>query len=638
MEDRLTYLREKAAALPRSPGVYIMHNAEGTVIYVGKSRSLRDRVSQYFHGAHDPKTTKMAANVHDFRFVVCTTEMEALALENSLIKQYAPKYNVRLKDAKSYPYIRISIKEQYPRISVTRRRAADGSLYFGPYSSAQTAYGVLSSLERTLGIPSCKKQFPEAIGKDRPCVFFQIGRCVGLCSGKVSQTEYRELVERAAVVLRGGTRDILVDLTEKMNRAAEELEFEKAARYRDGVAALRRLGEKQKAVGSPDVECDVVGLHIASFENADVRFRDCASIFYIRSGYISDSEHFFFGSDEILPENLGTPTQETDALNEEDSPLSAFIVGLYQTREYIPREILLSFELPEHEIDLLTEYVSERAGHRVTIRTPRRGAGRYLCDMAIEDAKTHAENTRLRENGAEKTLARLASLLSLEVYPSRIEAYDISNLGKEHITAGMVVMIDGKFKKSEYRTFNIRNQEQPDDYAAMTEAISRRMAHIATKGDENDPLAAYPDLILLDGGKGHVGVIRELLDRLGFNVPVFGMVKDDHHKTRTITTEEYEVNIARYPDVFKLVYGIQEETHRYAVGRMTRAKQKTLTSSTLENVRGIGPKKARLLLSHFSSMKALKAASVDQLRAVEGISQTDAESIYEYFRTEKNSV
>lgn len=669
--DRLGYLREKAAVLPRSPGVYLMQNAGGHVIYVGKSRSLRDRVSQYFHGSHDPKTTKMASSVYDFRFVTCNTEMEALALENSLIKQYTPKYNIKLKDSKSYPYIKITVREQYPRIVMTRKRLTDGNLYFGPYSSTQTVYSVISSLERTLGIPTCRKQFPEAIGKERPCVFAQIGRCVGLCTGKISQTEYREIMDRAAAILRGGTQEVIASLTEQMNRAAEALEFETAARCRDSIAALRKLGEKQKAVGAPDVECDVIGLHLTSFESDDIKFRDCASIFYIRSGYISDTEHFLFGAEEILPSKKqaeqaeqtsngdesapdeGAPDESApdesvpdegvpdegvpeESVPEEDSPLSAFLTALYQTREYIPREILLSFELPDHEIDLLTEYLANLAGHAVTIRTPKRGAGRYLCEMAVEDAKTHAENTRKQETGMEKTLVNLASLLKLEVFPARIEAYDISNLGSEHITAGMITLIDGKYKKDWYRTFKIKEQEQPDDYAAMRQTLTRRLRHIA-EAKENDPLATAPDLILLDGGKGHVSVIEELLRSLGYAIPVFGMVKDDHHKTRTLTTAEEEVNIARRADVFRFLYGIQEEVHRYTVAQMTNAKRKTLTTSALEEIKGIGPKKAKLLIAHFSSLKALKSASVQELGAVEGISQGDAEAIYAHFRSAKQS-
>ena len=279
ISKNIEHLRSKSAALPRVPGVYIMENEAGNVIYVGKSRSLRDRVSQYFHGVHDTKTTKMAASVHDFRFITCTTEMEALALENSLIKQYTPKYNIRLKDAKAYPYIRIDVKSEWPRISMSRKRVPDGSLYFGPYSSTQTVFSVIAHLERSLGIPTCKKRFPEDIGSSRPCVYYQIGRCMGICTGRVDNAVYREAIGRAADILRGGTRDVIRELTEKMNRAAEELEFEEAARCRDTIEAMRKLGERQKAVGSPDVECDVIGLHLTSFDGENVKFRDCVPSF-----------------------------------------------------------------------------------------------------------------------------------------------------------------------------------------------------------------------------------------------------------------------------------------------------------------------------------------------------------------------
>ncbi len=619
LSKNIEYLREKSAALPRVPGVYIMQNEAGHVIYVGKSRSLRDRVSQYFHGAHDTKTTKMAASVHDFRFITCTTEMEALALENSLIKQYNPKYNIRLKDAKSYPYIRIDVKSQWPRISMSRKRIPDGSLYFGPYSSTQTVYGVIAQLERTLGIPTCKKRFPQDIGAGRPCVYYQIGRCMGVCTGRVENERYREAIDRASDILRGGTRDVIAQLTEKMNRAAEELEFEEAARCRDAIEAMRKLGERQKAVGSPDVECDVIGLHLTSFEGENVKFRDCATVFYIRSGYIADSEHFLFGSDEIAG------VSEAD---DEDSPLSAFILSLYQSREFIPPEILLSFELPEHDRLLLSDYLSERAEHRVTLRTPKKGASKYLCDMTVTDAEKHSENAAKRDKNDERTLVSLASLLQLEVVPERIEAYDISNLGDEHITAGMVVAIDGRMKKSEYRTFGIKSKVTQDDYAAMREAISRRLTHIGVEGDS---MEACPDLILLDGGKGHVSVIRELMQETGFEIPVFGMVKDEHHKTRTLTDDAGEVNIARQADVFRLIYGIQEEVHRYTIGHMTNAKRKTMRTSSLEKIPGIGPAKAKALTSHFKSFAALKTASPESLAEVKGISQKDAEAVYRHF-------
>lgn len=625
LSKNIEHLRSKAAALPRSPGVYIMENEAGKVIYVGKSRSLRDRVSQYFHGAHDTKTEKMAASVNDFRFITCTTEMEALALENSLIKQYTPKYNIRLKDAKGYPYIRIDIKSEWPRISMSRRRIPDGSLYFGPYSSAQTVFRVIAQLERSLGIPSCKKRFPADIGVSRPCVYYQIGRCMGVCTGRISKEDYREIIERTANILRGGTREVISELTEKMNTASENLEFEEAARCRDAIDAMRKLGEHQKAVGSPDTECDVIGLNLTSFDGEDVKFRDCAAVFYIRSGYIADTEHFLFGSDEIYG------VSEAD---DDDSPLSAFIMSLYRSREYIPYDILLSFELPEHDRLLLSDYLSELAEHRVVIRTPKRGASRGLCEMAVSDAKTHSENAAKRDKNSERTLVSLASILHLEVVPERIEAYDISNLGNEHITAGMVAAVDGKLKKSEYRTFGIQSTDTQDDYAAMREAISRRLSHI---GIEGDSMEDCPDLILLDGGRGHVSVIRELMRELGMEIPVFGMVKDEHHKTRTLTDDTGEVDITRHADVFRFIYGIQEEVHRYTVLHMTGAKRKTMKTSSLESIKGIGPAKSKALLEHFSSFSDLKKASADELSEVNGISRKDAEAVYEYFHKVSNS-
>ena len=628
LSKNIVYLREKAAALPRSPGVYIMENESGKVIYVGKSRSLRDRVSQYFHGSHNAKTAKMAANVHDFRFVNCDTEMEALALENSLIKQYTPKYNIKLKDAKSYPYIKINVKSDYPRITMTRKRVPDGSLYFGPYSSTSTVFTAINEIERTLGIPSCKREFPEEIGKERPCVYYQIGRCMGPCTGKGTPEEYRDAIDRAADILRGGTRDVIVSLGEKMKRASDALEFEEAAKYRDAIDSIKRLGERQKAVGSPDVECDVIGLHLTHYSDDSVKFRDCATVFYIRSGYIADSEHFLFGGDEITPY-----TEQTDDGDDGDTPLGAFIMSLYQSREYIPSEILLSFEIPEHDRLLLADYLTERAGHLVYLKTPKKGASRYLCDMAVKDAAHHSENSAKREKDDERTLVNLASLLSLEVLPERIEAYDISNLGDEHITCGMVVAVGGKMKKSEYRTFGIRSTDGQDDYAAMTEAVSRRLDHIGVEGDS---MSAYPDLLLLDGGKGHVSVIKALLAEKGYDIPVFGMVKDEHHKTRTLTDGEQEINIARHADVFRLIYGIQEEVHRYSVGRMTGAKRKTLRHSTLEKIPGIGPTKAKALLTHFGSLTAVKNADLASLGFTKGITEPDARAVYEYFRNNEN--
>ena len=607
-------LRSKAAALPHSPGVYIMRGADGNVIYVGKSRSLRDRVSQYFHGSHDIKTQRMADSVYDFEFIVCSTEMEALTLENRLIKHHTPKYNMKLKDAKSYPYIRLNVKSDYPKISMTRTRLADGALYFGPYSSTQTVYSVIASLEKTLGIPSCKKKFPADIGKSRPCVNYQIGRCVGLCTGNISKEEYKEIIATAADILRGGTSGAIKALTEEMYRFSESMEFEKAARCRDTVSALKKLGEKQTAVSSPDVECDVFGFCPA---NNTASGHDSISVFYIRSGYVADRDHFLFDDSAIVD-------------GEDESPVMSFITRLYSSREYIPREILLSFELSDSDSELLGDYLSEKAGRKVYVKTPKRGASKSICDLATEDAKLHAENKVSKHKATEKMLGRLAEMLSLEVFPERIEAFDISNLGSEHITAGMVAAVDGKLVKSEYRSYSIRSITAPDDYSAMKEAVLRRMAH-AGETLADGSRAPSPDLLLLDGGIGHVNVVEEALAEGNYYVPVFGMVKDDRHKTRTLVSSSGEIDISKQTDIFRFIYSIQEEVHRYTVGRMTNAKRKTLKRSTLENIDGIGPAKAKKLLRHFGSMTAVKNATADELKAVGGITEKDANNIIAYY-------
>ncbi len=668
--ETLEYLRRKAALLPKSPGVYIMENACGKVIYVGKSRALKNRVSQYFHGSHDLKTTKMASNVNDFRYITCDTEMEALVMENNLIKQYNPKYNILLKDSKSYPYIRITDGE-YPRVVLSRRRDEKG-MFFGPYSGAGVVYSVISTLERVLGLPSCKRKFPEDIGKGRPCVYRQIGRCCGVCAGDVSAAEYAELIGCAVQFLKGNTDAVEKSLYDRMLRASDEERYEEAARCRDALTSLKKLGQTQKTQLPRDTDCDVVAF--ASHEGCD-----CAAVIYIRGGKICDSEYFTFGADEItgagstqsMADSTGSMTGETvgeksmadgtggedktasagivpngaadvdcaepddggDEESVEETPMSAFIVGLYRGREYIPPEILLSFDMPEGEKNLIGAYLGERAGHKVTLRTPKRGEARSLCLMAQRDAVRHSETRRKRDEDDERVLVRLASLLSLEVVPQRIEAYDISNLGSEHITAGMIVADGGKLRKSDYRVFRIKGQDAPDDYSAMRQTLMRRIAHI---GDgEDTSLSTEPDLILLDGGAGHVGVARELFRDADCHIPVFGMVKDEHHKTRTLVSDTNEVSIAREAEVFRFIYKLQEEVHRFTVSRMSAAKRKTLKTSSLEKISGIGPAKAKKLMSHFKTLSALKEASEEEISAVSGISRADAEAVFAFFN--KNS-
>jgi excinuclease ABC subunit C len=605
-EDRRRLL-ERANSLPLSPGVYIMKDKGGRVVYVGKSRKLKNRVSQYFqNGEKNIKTARMVASVHDFEYFLCDTEIEALTLENTLIKQHAPKYNIRLKDAKSYPYIKIT-DESYPRLVMTRKRERDGGRYFGPYSGTSTVFSVIDTLRRTLGLPSCKRKFPRDIGRERPCLYYQMGRCCGPCTGKVSEEAYDKLISLAADILRGKTAEARRNLTAQMYAYAEEEHYEAAARCRDTIAALDKLSEKQTVVASPDAEQDVIGY-------AEDELAACVSIFYIRGGAVIDKEDHLVGADRIF----------------EEESLGSFICEHYRARGYVPRTVLVSFELDEDERGALSEYLSQMAGHRVTVRTPERGPMRALAELVCANAAERIRQYRRDAEQDEGALGRLAELLELESYPSRIEAYDISNLGAEHLTAGMVVCEDGKFAKSEYRYFKIKTVEGPDDYASMREALFRRLSHLS---DDSGSFSRCPDLILLDGGRGHVATVRELLDEMELQIPVFGMVKDEFHKTRALCTDTEEISIARERQVFPLIYRLQEEVHRFTVSRMDAAKRKTLTHSSLTKIRGIGDAKAKALLSAFGGMTGVKAATVEELRAVKGISRADAQTIYETFHS-----
>ena len=603
-------LLDKANSLPLTPGVYIMKDREGKVIYVGKSRKLKNRVSQYFQNSEKSvKTARMVAMVRDFEYFLCDTEMEALTLENTLIKQHNPKYNIRLKDAKSYPYIKIT-DESYPRLIMTRKRDKDKGKYFGPYSGVSTVFSVLDTLRRVLALPSCNRRFPRDIGKERPCLYYQMGRCCGPCTGKVSEEEYAATVALASDILRGNTGEVKRRLTEQMYAHAEAERFEAAARCRDTIAALDRLRQKQTVVASPDTEQDVIG-----FFGDEVA--SCVSVFYIRAGAVVDKEEFLAGGERILDEET----------------LGAFICEHYRLREHIPKQILLSFALDSDEMEGLSQYLTQIAGHKVTLRTPERGQAHTLCELVRSNAAEKVRQYRLDAEKDEGALVRLAELLELPGYPARIEAYDISNLGTEHLTAGMIVCEDGKFNKSDYRYFKIKSVEgTTDDYASMREALDRRLAHLE---DGEGSYAKLPDLILLDGGRGHVGVVRELMEERGLDIPVFGMVKDDFHKTRALCTEDGEISIARENAVFVLVYRIQEEVHRFTVSRMDAAKRKTLTHSTLTKIKGIGDAKAKALLQAFGGITGVKNATEEELAAVKGISRTDAAHIRAYYDSKK---
>ncbi len=607
--ERLERLLDKANTLPLRPGVYIMKNASDEVIYVGKSRKLKNRVSQYFQNSQkDYKTTKMVASVNDFDFFLCDTEMEALTLENVLIKEHYPKYNINLKDSKSYPYIKVTVSEEYPRLVVTRTRGSDKSRYFGPYSGTSVAYNIVDTICKTLGLPSCKRQFPRDIGKERPCIYYQIGQCMGSCKKGSPKEDYDAAVATALRVLGGDFSLAKEELEKRMYRLAELENFEAAAKCRDSIAALEKISERQKVVSSPKAEQDVVALY--SDDKCSV-----ISVFYVRAGMLVDKDEFVFSADEIVTVD----------------EISTFLCGLYHTREYIPKEILLYDEVDAETVEALSELLTEKAGHKVNVHSPKRGEMRKLCRMVYDNAAEKAAKFKEASERDNKMLIKLASLLSLDEPPMRIEAYDISNLGKEHITAGMVVAENGKLKKKDYRSFSIRTTDGIDDYGAMREALSRRLAHLT---DEDGSFSHRPDLILLDGGAGHVSTVRALLKELKLAIPVYGMVKDEHHKTRALSDGENDISIAREQSVFVFIYGLQEEVHRFSVSRMDSAKRKTLKHSVLEEINGIGAVKAKKILKAAGSLSALKNANVSEMVKM-GISQKDAELVFEYFELKR---
>ena len=609
-----TQLLQKANELPLSAGVYLMQDAAGDIIYVGKSKALKNRVSSYFQPAaeHTPKTVRMLSKVSDFSYILTDSEMEALTLENAMIKLHAPKYNIRLKDDKNYPYIRLDLHQTYPTLDMVRKRVDDGARYFGPYSGTSAVWSIIRTLTKSFHLQSCRHVFPRDFGKVRPCLYAQIGQCCAPCTGLVSQEEYHENALAAAEVLRGNFRNLQAELQHAMEQSAAQLSFEAAAKYRDRIRALNALWQKQKVIAAPDSNQDV----FASYSDT---FCSVISVFTVRGGVLTDHTAFRFGADSIL----------------EKDGIASFLLGYYAAREDLPREILLTDDLFGEDMQLLSQLLSEKAKRRMYIRVPRRGDARALCAMAKENAAEQAALFRREAEKNETVLIRLASLLQLEAMPQRIEAFDISNYGSEHITAGMVVFCDGKPCKAEYRTFRITETTHADDFASMREAIRRRMLHLQNKDSSFSKQA--PDLLLVDGGAGQVSAALEGMRQAGIQLPVFGMVKDDFHKTRTLTDGDHEINIANESSVFSLIYRIQEEVHRYSVGRMRAAKQKTLRHSSLTEIRGIGDAKAKRLLRHFGSLGALRNSNEEEIASVPGISKQDSAAVVAYFQQKGGS-
>ena len=604
-------LKEKVKLLPFAPGIYMMKDKNGKIIYVGKSKCLHNRVSHYFQplSSLNAKTARLSMNICDFECIYTSSEAEALILENELIKRHTPKYNIKLKDAKSYPYIKLAYDKPFPKIILSRSRSSDKAEYFGPYVSAKNANEIIDTVSKTFAVANCGKDFEYGKRICRPCLFFHLGQCIGPCSGKVTATEYQDIFSEIRDFLKGDYKIVLEELEKKMLDCAERMDFENAAKCRDRIASIKKLNEHQNIITDPEKEFDVFGMYVGDTASA-------LSVVFIRNGKVIDKDDYVFSSGEIL----------------DDFELSGFIERFYKNCGHIPKNILLSFDISEEESSRLTESLSEIKGSSVKITVPERGEKRVYAEMAKRNAGEAVRQKAEMAKKDEEILVKLASLLELEVVPERIEAYDISNNGTDDMYAGMIVIENGKFKKSDYRLFSIKETEgKQDDYASMSEALRRRLAYLSEDAEEtNASFSQRPDLILLDGGIGHVNTIKEVMREMGQNIPLIGMVKDEFHKTRTLTDGEYEISIAKDMSLFTFIYGIQEEVHRFTFSRMDASRTKKVKHSTLEKIEGIGEAKAKMLLKRFKSIQNIKNSTVEELSSVSGINTELAERILDH--------
>ena len=598
-------LKEKAHALPLKPGVYIMQDAKNTVIYVGKAKALKNRVSQYFQdsASHTEKTRAMVSQIDHFDVIVADSEFEALVLENSLIKRHQPRYNILLKDDKGYPYIRLS-GEEYPRFSLANRAAEDGARYFGPYASRHATQAIVDALRSALRLPSCGKRFPRDIGKERPCLNFHMGKCDGYCRSLQMKEQHEEAIAQAVSLLEGRFKEVKADLTAEMERAAEELRFERAAELRDRIQAIELLGMRQKVVAGSLADTDVTGF-----------FRGTAKSCFVVLHYM---EGELAAKDMDL---LETPMEE-----DEEEVLSSLVREYYVGRSRLPRQILLPCELPDQVP--LTRMLSEQVGRRVELVTPQRGAKMDLIRLANQNAAEEVARATTREERQNKLLEALARMLGMEEPPRRMESYDISNTGASDIVASMVVYVDGRPLKRDYRRFKLKDMEGPDDYASMEQVLTRRFRRYL---DGDEKFVEKPDLLLIDGGLEHVRVARRVLEAMALDIPAFGMVKDDRHRTRALVHPDgREIGIQAVPAVFSLIGQIQEETHRFAIEYHRQLQAGHVKGSVLDKIPGVGEKRRAQLLKHFKSVKAIREASLEELERA--VPQSTAQAVYQYFR------
>ena len=602
-------LLEKANSLPLAPGVYLMHDKEGTVIYVGKAKKLKNRVSQYFQDSrsHHPKTRTMVAQVVEFDTIIVGSEFEALVLENALIKQYMPRYNILLKDDKGYPFVRLS-RESYPRFSIVGRVQNDGARYFGPYGGRGETHAALDAIFNALHLPTCSKRFPRDIGKERPCLNHHMGRCDAFCRSDQTAEEYNRRIDMAVQLLEGKIRSVTAGLEQGMMQAAEEMRFEEAAALRDRIQAIRVLAKRQKVIAGICSDTDVWGICL------DVKC--CYAVLHYEEGQLTGREA------ELFADHTGGNTGEV---------LSALLPQYYLSRSVFPREICIGAEIEDREA--LEQLFTEKAGHKVSIRVPQRGERAEVLRMADDNAREEAQRQTSAAERTDRTLELLAKCMGLDTPPQWMESYDISNTGADDIVAAMVVFHGSKPAKERYRKFRIKElQGHPDDYSSMEEVLTRRFTHYMEQDKKFMPL---PDVLLIDGGEEHAKVARRVTERFGLAIPIFGMVKDDRHRTRAlITPEGREIGIRQNQAVFSLIGRIQEETHRFAITFNRDSHRKNVRASALDAIEGVGEVRRAALLKHFKSIKAIREAQLDELCAV--VPKNTAKAVYEHFHNEQS--
>ncbi len=624
-------IEEELKKLPGRPGVYIMHDEHDDIIYVGKAISLKNRVRQYFQSSRNKSTKilQMVERIRRFEYIVTDSELEALVLECNLIKEHRPKYNTMLKDDKTYPFIKVTLGEEYPRVLFSRTMKKDKSRYFGPYTSAGAVKDTIDLIKKLYKIRSCNKTFPRDIGKERPCLYYHIGQCDAPCQGNFTKEQYRESVAQAVDFLAGNHAPVIKMLEEKMNQASEEMEFEKAIEYRDLIRSIHQVSERQKITNEDGEDKDVIALAVDDADDTVANADAVVQVFFIRGGKMIGREHFF----------LRVALQDTKSVI-----LNSFVKQYYAGTPFVPKELMLETDIEDHE--LVEAWLTEKRGQKVYLRIPKKGTKEKLVEMARENAsivlRQDRERIKREEGRTIGAVHEIEDLIGVD-RAMRMEAYDISNISGFESVGSMIVYEKGKPKRSDYRKFKIKSVQGPNDYASMEEVLTRRFSHGLQErreldekgmGYEMGSFSRFPDLIMMDGGRGQVNVALHVLDKLGISIPVCGMVKDDFHRTRGLYYNNIEVPIDTRSEGFKLITRIQDEAHRFAIEYHRSLRSKGQVHSILDDIEGIGPTRRKALMRTFKSLEAIRDASFEELANAESMNARSAQQVYDFFHTE----